>query len=483
MDSKIIKYAQDNNLIIREEGLRLLNNYNYKKIINTLSKQNKVFVEAEDIRKIINTKQKHNENIKEDNTSNFYILDKYDITNKTLSQGKVEDFHKLFLDKYNTLSEIIKKRENFKFKTIANAKRELKGKKVDIIGMVYSKRTTKKENLLLNVDDPTSSVNLVIMNKDEQKFLKLKETLLDNVLGFKCSVINKDLFIVDEILYPDIPFVNKKSTLKHNKYMAIIGDVHVGSKLFLEKEFTDFIDWLNLKRNEDEDIVKNIKYLIIAGDLVDGIGIYPAQFDELSITDIFEQYKVFEDFILRIPKHIEIFITPGNHDAVRLSDPQPAIDIKFLPRLYEQENIHMLGSPSWVVIEDFKILIYHGAAMHGIYANIKDATMDKPQLAIKEIIKRRDLMPQYGDRQTFIPVEKNFLTIKERPDIYIGADVHHHGYCKYKNCHLINASCWQSTTSYQKEKGHIPTLAKVLLFNFKDQKLCIKDFYKKEKIE
>jgi DNA polymerase II small subunit len=496
MHSEIIDYAKNKNLIITEDGLGLLNNNNYKEIIDKLEQENKVFLNPEDISKIIidiNNNNNNNNNNKQNDYSvskiknesqlnyNFHILDKYDITNKKLSQGKVEDFQKLFLDKYNLISNIIRNRDNFSYTTIENTKRELKNKEVDIIGMVYDKRLTKKENLLLTVDDPTGKIKIVIVNKDEKEFAKQKEILLDNVLGFKCSVLSKDLLVCNEIIYPDIPYINKISTVKDDKYMAIIGDIHIGSKLFLEKEFDEFINWLNLKDEDNKEIVKNIKYLVIAGDLVDGVGIYPKQFDELSITDIYEQYRILENYILRIPKNIEIFIIPGNHDAVRLSDPQPAIPKKLLPRLYEQENIHIMGSPAWVDIEGFKTLIYHGASLHGIYSTIKEATMDKPDLAIKEIIKRRDLMPEYGNRQTFVPIEKNFMVIKEIPDIYIGADVHHHAYSKYKHCHIINTSCWQSITAYQIEKGHIPTLAKIILFNFKDQKILIKDFYKEEK--
>ena len=482
MNSTIIEYAKNKNLIITEEGLRLLNIDNYKNIIDKLELENKVFIKPEEIRKVIvSTNYKNPENTVNLNKSNFYIFDKYDVTNQTLSQGKVEDFQKLFLDKYKVLSNIIKTREGFNYTTIESAKKELKNKDVDIIGMVYEKRLTQKGNLMITVDDPTGKIRLVIVNKDEKEFFKYKEILLDNVLGFKCVVLAKDILICNEVIYPDIPYINKISTVKDDKYMAIIGDTHIGSKLFLEKEFNDFINWLNLKDNENKDVVEKIKYLVIAGDLVDGVGIYPKQFDELAIPDIFEQYRIFENFILKIPQNIEIFIIPGNHDAVRLSDPQPAIPEKFLPKLYAQKNIHFMGSPAWVEIEGFKTLIYHGAALQGIYSTIKNATMDKPDLAIKEILKRRDLMPQYGERQTFVPIEKNFMVLREIPDIYIGADVHHHAYSKYKHCHMINTSCWQSITSYQVEKGHVPTLAKIMLFNFKNQKVLIKDFYKEEK--
>jgi DNA polymerase II small subunit len=478
MDHEIINYANNQGTIITEDALRLLNSHNYKKIIDCLKEKNIVFITADGVRtailEISNLGILNSEATTCDK-KNFEILDKYDITGKKYSQGKVEDFLSLFLDKYNVLAGIIKTRIGFEHITIADAQKLVKNKPAHIIGMVYEKRKTKNDHMMITVDDPTSKVNLIIMKNNEQLYNDSDQILLDNVLGFKCTVISKDMFIVNDIIYPDIPLENNKSKVNEDTYLAIIADTHVGSKLFRENEFANFIDWLN-GNDGDIDIVNKIKYLVIAGDLVDGIGIYPAQFDELAITDIFKQYELFEDYILKIPRTIDIFICSGNHDAVRVSDPQPAIPEEYLPRLHKQCNIHIMGSPSWVVIEGFKCLIYHGAALQGIYSEIKDITMDKPDLAMKEVLKRRDLMPQYGLKKTFVPMEKNLMVLSEVPDIFLGGDVHHHAYSKYKNTHLINASCWQSITSYQKEIGHTPTLSKVLLFNFKTQKLIIKDF-------
>lgn len=485
MDSKIICYAQNKDLIISEDCLRLLNNNNYKKILDKLADEKKIFVGTEDIRKVISSFNGTSQEITT-NGKNYRILDSLDVTGKKLSQGSVEDFLSLFLDKYDTLSEIIKKRVDFSYQTIADAKREIKGKEVHVIGMVLDKRTTKNGNLLLTIDDPTGKVNVVVMENKEKNNsideINPKEILMDNVIGIKCSVLSKDLFIAREIMYADIPYQTKTETLKDDCYVVILGDTHVGSKLFREDEFTNFIEWLNAFNvsEVDKKIIEKIKYVIIAGDLVDGIGIYPKQFNELAITDIFEQYKAFEEYILKIPEDIEVFLIPGNHDAVRLSDPQPSIPEKFLPNLYSKKNIHIMGSPSWIELEGLMFLIYHGTSLHGIFGKIKGQKMDRPDLAQKELLKRRDLMPQFGEKQTFIPIEKNFLTMKEIPDVFVCGHIHHHAYSKYKSCHLVSTSCWQSITSYQKELGHIPTVSKAILFNLKNQKLCIKDFEKQE---
>jgi len=479
MDSKIVCYAQDKDLIINEDCLRLLNLNNYQKILNKLAEEKKIFVCKDDIKKIISTTNNIEE--KENTEKNFKIIDAYDVTGKNLSQGSVEDFLSLFVDKYRALYDILKKRENLKPITIEEAKKESKNTEVDIIGMVLDKRTTKNGNLLLTVDDPTGRVNIVIM---ENKGFEIdpKEILFDNVLGFKCSVLSKDIFIAKEIMYADLPYENTLTTTNQDSFVVILGDTHIGSKLFREEEFNDFIDWINgiNVTKDDQEIISKIKYLIIAGDIVDGIGIYPKQYDELAIIDIFEQYRVFEELILKIPKDIEIFLIPGNHDAVRLSDPQPAIPEKYLPNCYKKKNIHVLGSPSWIELEGLLFLLYHGFTLTGVFGKIKDLKMDKPDLAQKELLIRRDLMPQFGEKQTFIPIEKNFLVIREVPAVFVCGHMHHHAYSKYKHCHIISTSCWQSITAFQQEMGHIPTVSKALLFNIRNQKVCIKDFERKK---
>lgn len=474
MDAKIVQYAHDKGLIIEKESLNLLNLNNYQKILNKLSDDNNIFASREDIKKLLSVTPKQ-----ENQNKNFKILDAYDVTGKTLSQGGVEDFLNLFLDKYQALFNILKKREGFLPITIEEAKKESKNKKVDIVGMVVEKKTTKKGNLLLTVDDPTGKINIVVT--ENQYDVNPKEILLDNVLGFKCAVLSKDILIANEIMFADVSYDKQCALTSKDCYTIILGDTHVGSKLFREEEFNDFINWINgIDISEkDKEIIENTKYLIIAGDLVDGIGIYPKQYDELAITDLFEQYKTFEEFILKIPETIEVFLIPGNHDAVRISDPQPAIPETYIPNLYKKKNIHLLGSPSWLELEGLTFLLYHGMSLHGIFGKIKDLRMDKPDLAQKELLKRRDLMPQFGEKQTFIPIEKNFMVLREEPCVFVCGHIHHHSYSKYKHVHLISTSCWQSITSFQQEMGHTPTVSKAILFNLKDQKISIKDFEKK----
>ena len=84
------------------------------------------------------------------------------------------------------------------------------------------------------------------------------------------------------------------------------------------------------------EIAGKVKYLLIAGDIVDGVGVYPGQAKELSIRDVHKQYNFAAKYLEKIPNYIEIVISPGNHDASRKALPQPAIPEGYLTAIKEK---------------------------------------------------------------------------------------------------------------------------------------------------
>jgi site-specific DNA-cytosine methylase len=104
--------------------------------------------------------------------------------------------------------------------------------------------------------------------------------------------------------------------------VVFLSDVHIGSLTFLEDAFSRFIDWINCDYGNEEQrrVAEDVKYLIIGGDIVDGIGVYPNQDKELAIKDITQQYNEAARFLGNIRSDIKIIIAPGNHDASRVVD-------------------------------------------------------------------------------------------------------------------------------------------------------------------
>ena len=158
---------------------------------------------------------------------------------------------------------------------------------------------------------------------------------------------------------------------------------------------------------------------------MDGIGVYPEQDKELSIPDIYEQYKKFFSYLERIPDYIQMFVIPGNHDAVQLADPQPTLS-KDLIGEFKKENVHFLSSPSYVEIDGLKVLSYHGTSLDSVIHNIAGCSYMKPETAMVEMLKRRHMSPIYGEK-SIIPTKKDALVVSDPPDILHMGHVHKNG--------------------------------------------------------
>jgi DNA polymerase II small subunit len=161
--------------------------------------------------------------------------------------------------------------------------------------------------------------------------------------------------------------------------------------------------------------------------------------------------------MIQIPEYIHVFVCPGQHDGVRRAEPQPAVPKEFLPRLSKLRNFHFISSPSWVEIEGLKNLVYHGASIHDLISSVSFLEMSKPQEGMVELLKKRDLMPKYGGKNPYVPEKKDYMVIKEIPDLVWIGDMHTNGYTTYKGTTVLNSGCWEGQTTFQEKIGHKPT--------------------------
>ena len=97
------------------------------------------------------------------------------------------------------------------------------------------------------------------------------------------------LAICQNLIDPDVPRKERKEV---DFGTVFTSDIHIGSSTFLEDAFVRFTRWLNgdYGNEEQREMANNVKYMIIGGDIVDGIGVYPNQDKELAIKDITAQY-------------------------------------------------------------------------------------------------------------------------------------------------------------------------------------------------
>ncbi|MCR4368445.1 MAG: metallophosphoesterase, partial [archaeon] len=408
----------------------------------------------------------------------FRVMEEYDVTGKSNSEGTVKDFLNYFTDKYNFLHGILQKRIGFNPKPLDKLKSVPKYEEVDVIGMVVKKWVSKNGNITIELDSPEGRCIAIVSKDDSEMNRESNHVLIDDVIGIKGKKFADEVMIVKSFVWPDL--AQRSPREGHRDLgLCLISDTHVGSKLFMEKEFNRFLSWINgnVATQKDVERVGKIKYLVIAGDNVDGVGIYPDQYDELAIKDIYGQYDKFTKLISQVPEHIEIFICPGQHDAVRRADPQPAIPREYVKELHDSGNVHFVGSPSWVEIEGLRALIYHGASHHDMYAAMNTLSSKEPHLAMIELLRRRDLSTGFGQNQPYVPESRDYMVIREEPDFYLAGDMHHKGYANYRGCLNVNAGCWQLQTEYEIRQGHVPTPGIAIDINLKTRKLTENNFY------
>ena len=297
--------------------------------------------------------------------------------------------------------------------------------------------------------------------------------MLEEIKGKRLLLIAEDFFL------PNIPAKTPRRA-DIPVYAALISDIHAGSKMFMEDAFRRFLLWLNGKIGNQQmrEIANHIKYVIIAGDLVDGVGIYPKQYEELQIKDIYEQYEVVAKLIECIPDYIEIVIIPGNHDAVRRALPQPAIKPEYAKPLYELDRVHLIGNPSTISLHGVRVLIYHGRSLDDIISLVPNMSFQEPDRAMRYLLESRHLAPIYGERTPIAPEKSDLLVVEGVPEIFHAGHIHTLKYSTYRGVLIVNSGAWQGQTEYQREMGHIPTPGIAPIVNLQTLEVIPLDFTK-----
>jgi DNA polymerase II small subunit len=418
----------------------------------------------------------------ESNGESYKII--FDPTYKINSEDK-RNFFKLFDSRYKKTLKIlsirsesrqIRKikyikdvRNKSRFSSLANENE--RGKLVDsvfVAGLIMLKRN-RKNDVELVIDDTSGSIPVVCRTRElinEASTLVLDQMLM---LEISPSKRNSNDFIIKDIIFPDIPeHVSSKSGTE--SYVALISDLHVGSKYFMEKEFNDFLGWLS----SDDDFVRKIKFVCIAGDIVDGIGVYPNQDRELIDININSQMSYAAALLQKIPKRMHVFLIPGNHDPGRRALPQSALTN--LRDFQQLENFSIIGNPSLVELNKVKLLLFHGQSLDDVIATVPGLSYSKPVEAMKILLRSRHLSPIYGNRTPIAPESEDMLVIDDVPDVFHAGHVHTTQVGRYKGTLIVNSGAWQKQTKFQQTMGITPTPGICILVNLATLQSFKKDF-------
>ncbi len=424
---------------------------------------------------------KYKENIDE----NFKII--YDSNDKINSGEGVEGYTSLFRSRYEKSLKILSLRQDSrKVKKIEIAKQLFNQSKINynsmskedldnsifIAGLVMSK-DIKNNNYDITIDDQTGLLTATTYNEELKKQISMLTVDQMVMIEFENNPKRrkntiKNIFSLD---IPDRIPNRSKSEI----FSILISDLHIGSKFFMEKEFQNFLEWLN-GNGDNKEIISKIKYICICGDLIDGIGIFPNQDKELLEKDSYSQMDHAIKILSKIPKHMKVFLIPGNHDLGRRALPQPAIPKKYAEKLYSLDNVTMLGNPCMIRMEGIKILMFHGQSLDDVIASIPGLSYSKPAEAMKLLLKSRHLSPIFGQRTPIAPEKEDMMIIEDVPDILHSGHVHVIDVDSYKGTLIVNSGAWQSQTPFQQTMGITPTPGIAIAINLSNLKPYKIDF-------
>jgi len=409
-----------------------------------------------------------------------------DPTTETSSSGRLDDLVDYFRDRFKRLSSLLRQRIDARDAvSISRALRAMPNSEVKLIGMVRAKKEREGKILMLLEDEEAEATVLFTPKASISAYEAAKRAMPDQVICVRAVKMGKDLFLAKDLMSPDIPMREDRgrpSSSQEPLYAVLISDIHYGSTGFVEEAFKRFLRWLNgsLGNRRLREIAGAVKYVVVAGDLVDGIGVYPGQEAELSITDISRQYEGVAALLAEAPEHVELILSPGNHDACRRALPQPAIPKAYAEPLYSDERVHVLGNPCLVALHGVKFLIYHGNSFDDMVSVVPGLSFDRPLEMMKLMLKARHLAPIYGMKTPLAPTGRDMLVIEEVPDVFHTGHVHVTATGAYRGVLLINSGAWQAETAYQRARGIVPTPGRAVLVDLRTLGLVELDFTRPE---
>ncbi|MBQ2831328.1 DNA-directed DNA polymerase II small subunit [Methanobrevibacter sp.] len=442
----------------KDEAVKPVSIDNLKKESDKPEKHvNKTIIEASQTVK--DEKIQFKRNLQKTNVEyNFEILQ--DTSKKSYTSGEIENLISYFKSRYEKLTNILTKRPELRnYTKVADI--DDSQDSLTLILMVREIRTSKNGHKIVDFEDDTGTISVLFSQNNEDLFAEAEKLVRDEVIGVIANKSDDNNFAFgQQIINPGVIRVPEKEM---DFGIVFLSDVHIGSLTFLEDAFSRFIDWINCDYGTEEQrrVAEDVKYLVIGGDIVDGIGVYPNQEKELAIKDITQQYNEAAKFLGNIRSDIKIIIAPGNHDASRVAEPQPAVPEEYAKALYELDNVEFISNPGVVSLDGINVLIYHGRSFDDLVMAVKEFTHERNDLLMEELLKKRHLAPIYGERTPLASELEDYLVIDEVPDVFHTGHVHINTYKRFNGIHLINSGTFQTQTEFQKIYNIEPTPAEV----------------------
>ena len=202
-----------------------------------------VKIEDTKVSKEVETKYKRNL------TESKVSFDKYkvlqDTSNKSYTSGDIGNLIEYFQNRYHKLSNILSKRPELrtwqKINEITNEQTDL-----NLIVMITDIRSTKNGHYLIEVEDDTGSLPILVSKDNDELIAAAKNLMKDEVIGViaqkRAGQTDNNLAICTNIIDPGVP---RKPRKEVDFATVFTSDIHIGSVTFLEDAFVRFTRWIN----------------------------------------------------------------------------------------------------------------------------------------------------------------------------------------------------------------------------------------------
>ncbi len=390
-------------------------------------------------------------------------------------EGSIEEFRHYFQSRYYSLRKVLERRR-VNFIPISEAASVKDGEEAYLVAMVQG-RQERKNSVAIEVDDPSGVLTVIVPKKNQQLFEQAGDLLQDVVVGLKVMRAG-DLYVLRELLYPDVEDMSHKTLpTMPEAYVCLISDLHVGSRHFRKDFFEKFLDWLSRGR---DGVVKRISHIVVDGDLVDGVGVYPGQENDLLVKNVEDQLRQAADLLAEIPERIEIVFSPGNHEPVRKALPQPPLQPRYRDIINVRRKVTLVSNPSTLVFDSRKVLVYHGQGLDELVQSLPEVSYsnlnETAPKVIASMLRFRHLAPVYGENTQLMPTREDRLVISEQPNLLQTGHIHVTVNTSHRGVLLVNAGAWQDQTSYQKSMGLEPMVGYAALLNLSTMTVQLKYF-------
>jgi len=385
----------------------------------------------------------------------------FDITGNSSTEGKIADMQSCFNSRLKQIREIMLSQRSLPRRPMSNSEAwrnrnryNSKDYEITIVGLASDVRWTRTGSMRFVVEDEFSQIPCILKPPSDASPLhpSLDGLMNDEIVGVSgwfLSGEGEPIFFVRDIHKPPLGNHSKAQAGQESAVSAaFLSDVHFGSKTFLGPQWEKMIHWF-----KNNPLARTVKYFVLSGDGVDGVGIYPGQERHLAITDLFNQYGELARMLEEVPDWVDVVMLPGNHDAVRPAEPQPALDSEIQQ---DYSNTTFVGNPCDFSLHGVRVLSYHGKSIDDFVATLRSVTYSEPEMAMRAMLERRHLAPSWGGKTPLSPEPEDRLVIPVVPDIFVTGHVHGHFVGDHKGTLMVHSSTWQDQTDFQRMLGFQP---------------------------